>query len=168
MRRKRPMNREWSLRALLMAALITVMLTAGQMAVADDETVKTTEMSCEKPSDMAGSRDLDVLMLDNDGYKKDRKGPVKFTHKKHASEYRVLCWDCHHDFKDGQNTWVAWGETKKCRQCHDPQKKELTNIKLQKAFHYNCKGCHRALAKEKKKAGAFDKCTGCHIKTEKQ
>lgn len=162
------MNRELSLSALLMAALITLMLMAGQIVAVEAETPKTAEILPEKPKDMAGSRDLDVLMLDNDGYMKDRKGPVKFTHRKHASEYKVLCWDCHHDFKDGQNIWVAWGETKKCSQCHDPQKKEPTNIKLQKAFHNNCKGCHRELAKEKKRTGAFEKCTGCHIKTEKQ
>ena len=150
-----------------MAALITVALTAGQIVAVEAETPKTEGISSEKPKDMASYRDLDVLMIDNDGYKKDRKGPVKFTHKKHASEYKVLCWDCHHDFQDGKNIWVAWGETKKCHQCHDPQKKELTETKLQRAFHLNCKGCHRELAKEKRQTGAYEKCTGCHIKTKK-
>ena len=162
------MNRELKLSALFIAALITVILTAGQIVAVEAETSKTAEISPDKPKDMASSRDLDVIVLDDDGYKKDRKGPVEFTHKKHASEYKVLCWDCHHDFKDGQNIWAPWGDTKKCSQCHDPQKKEPTNIKLQKAFHYNCKGCHRELAKEKKQAGTFDKCTGCHIKTKKK
>jgi hypothetical protein len=116
----------------------------------------------------ADPRNLNLILLNNQGYKKKRKGPVEFTHKKHVYQYGVVCWDCHHDYKDGQNVWVPWGETKRCSQCHDPKSKEHNKIMLQKAFHYQCKGCHKELAKQKRKTGAYKKCGGCHLKKEKK
>jgi hypothetical protein len=104
----------------------------------------------------------DVLTLDNKAYKADRKGPVTFTHRKHAMEYRVSCWDCHHEYKDGKNVWSAWGETQKCSKCHDPEKSQDKVANLQKAFHMNCKTCHQNLAAQKKKTGPYKKCLGCH------
>jgi hypothetical protein len=132
------------------------MLVAGQIVGVDAQT-----QQAEKST---GSQDLDIIMIDNEGYKKDRRGPVEFSHRKHAREYKLLCWECHHEYKDDQNIYAPWGETKKCSQCHDPVKPELNEIKLQKAFHLNCKGCHMGLAKEDKKTGAFKKCNGCHVK----
>ncbi len=116
----------------------------------------------------AGSGNLDVIILNNQGYKKKRKGPVKFTHKMHVYEYRVFCWECHHNYVNGEDIWVPWGETKKCSRCHDPKKKEPNEIMLQKAFHYQCKGCHKSLAKKMMKTGAYRKCGGCHLKKEAQ
>jgi len=105
----------------------------------------------------------DVLTLDNKGYKSDRKGPVTFTHRKHAMDYRVSCWDCHHEFKDGKNVWSPWeGETQQCVKCHDPEKTRDKVVNLQKAFHLNCKTCHQELAAQKKKTGPHKKCLGCH------
>jgi hypothetical protein len=104
----------------------------------------------------------DVLTLDNKAYKSDRKGPVTFTHRKHAMEYRVSCWDCHHEYKDGKNIWSPWGETKQCAQCHDPVKSQDKVMNLQKAYHVNCKTCHQNLAAQKKKTGPHRKCLGCH------
>lgn len=31
------------------------------------------------------------IMIQNEGYKKDKKGPVKLTHKKHCEEYKLAC-----------------------------------------------------------------------------
>jgi hypothetical protein len=104
----------------------------------------------------------DVLTLNNKAYKSDRKGPVTFTHRKHAMEYRVSCWDCHHEYKDGKNVWSPWGETQQCVQCHDPGKSQDKVVNLQKAYHVNCKTCHQNLAAQKKKAGPHKKCLGCH------
>ncbi|MEW6666484.1 MAG: cytochrome c3 family protein [Thermodesulfobacteriota bacterium] len=104
----------------------------------------------------------DVLTLDNKGYKSDRKGAVTFTHLKHAMEYRVSCWDCHHEYKDGKNIWSPWGETQQCVQCHDPAKSKDKVMNLQKAYHLNCKTCHQNLAAQKKKTGPHKKCLGCH------
>jgi hypothetical protein len=106
----------------------------------------------------------DLITIDNGDYKKDRKGPVRLTHRKHALDYKVPCWDCHHDFKEGgaQNIWSPWGEIKMCMDCHDPLKKQGKAVNLQKAYHLNCKGCHLTLEKQDKKAGPSKKCAGCH------
>ena len=110
---------------------------------------------------------LDVIIIDNEGYKKDKKGPVEFSHKKHSMEYKIICWDCHHNYKDDKNVWAPWDETKKCNQCHHPSKKDVSEVKLQKAYHLSCKGCHKALAEKEKKHGEPRKCGHCHIKVEK-
>ena len=151
---------------LFLSALFALISTGlqVQMVRAGNQTAGISSGDAVK----ADSRNLNLIRLDNQGYKKKRKGPVAFTHKKHGYEYKILCWDCHHDYKDGRNIWVPWGETKGCNQCHDPRKKETNKIMLQKAFHYQCKGCHKELAAKKKKAGAYRKCGGCHLKKEGQ
>ena len=138
---------------IVIASVIGGMLVIGQVGQATSK-----KIVAEKP------QDLDVIMIDNKGYKKDRKGPVRFTHKRHALIHKVSCWECHHVYDKGENVWVPWGETKKCNQCHDPIKDGPTNKNLHKAFHYNCKVCHEALAKKAKKAGDARKCTNCHLK----
>jgi hypothetical protein len=151
------MDRKWM--AFLGVLLITVLFAAGMFA--------GIEVEAQKPAKKDASQvamDLDVIILDTEGYKKDRKGPVEFSHRKHAQDYRVLCWECHHEYKGKENVWVPWAETKKCQECHDPVKKEITEIKLQKAYHLNCKGCHKTLAEEDKRTGAYRKCAGCHKK----
>ncbi|MFO7738190.1 MAG: cytochrome c3 family protein [Desulfatiglandaceae bacterium] len=148
------MNRGVS--ALLASSLITGMLVVGQIVGVDAQT--------QQAKKSAGSQDLDIIMIDNEGYKKDRRGPVAFSHKKHAREYKILCWECHHEYESDENIWAPWGATKKCSQCHDPLIQEQNEIKLQTAYHLNCKGCHMSLAKADQKAGAFRKCNGCHVK----
>lgn len=109
------------------------------------------------------ARDLDTITIDNKGYSKDRKSPVVFEHRAHAYDYEISCWSCHHDFKDGEDVWSPWGETKQCRECHDPVEKKGDAFKLQKAYHFNCKNCH----KEMEIFGPGDReyrvCSVCHI-----
>ena len=157
------MDRKACWKMLFLCVLAGLIVAGWQMAMVAAETDKVEGISSGDEKE-GGARNLNVILLNNQGYKKKRKGPVEFTHKKHAYEYRFLCWDCHHDYKDGQNIWVPWGVTKRCSQCHDPRKKEPNKIMLQKAFHYQCKGCHRDLEKIGRKAGAYDKCGGCHKK----
>ena len=103
----------------------------------------------------------DEITIENEGYKNDKKGAVKLSHKKHATDYKVACTECHHDFKDGKNIWKEGNPVKKCSECHNPEKKEGKVMKLQNAYHKNCKDCHKAL--EGKKA-PFKKCNDCHEK----
>jgi hypothetical protein len=103
----------------------------------------------------------DIITLDNKGYDQDRRGPVKFTHKKHAEDYQVACNECHHQFENGKNVWKEGDPVKKCMECHDPIEKKDNVDKLQTAFHNNCQGCHKAL---KDKEAPFKKCTDCHEK----
>jgi hypothetical protein len=106
----------------------------------------------------------DEIMLENEGYAKDIKGPVKLTHKKHSEDYKVACTDCHHVFKDGKNVWKEGDPVQKCSECHDPKGKDPKVLKLQNAYHKNCKDCHKALQKEGKPTGPFRKCNDCHEK----
>jgi hypothetical protein len=106
----------------------------------------------------------DEITLSNKGYKKDKKGPVKFDHKKHNVDYKIACTECHHKYEGGKNVWKEGDKVQKCSACHNPKKKEGKVMKLQNAYHRNCKNCHKALKKEGKKTGPFKKCNDCHQK----
>ena len=106
----------------------------------------------------------DEVTIENKGYQKDKKGPVKLSHKKHI-DYGVACTDCHHEYKDGKNVWKEGAPVKKCSECHNPLKKDGKTKKLQNAYHRNCKNCHKeVIAKEPTKKAPFKKCTECHQK----
>ncbi len=86
-----------------------------------------------------------------------KKGTVTFQHHKHQT--RTTCGECHH-YKgpDGKQVIDEKGEhAQKCENCHN---KSFPNKKLNKpmkAFHKNCKSCH-------KKHKAPTKCNFCHKK----
>lgn len=108
----------------------------------------------------------DEVLIKNEGYKKDKKGPVKLFHKKHSMDYKVACTDCHHEYKDGKNIWKEGNPVEKCSKCHDPQKDQGKAKKLQNAYHKNCKDCHKEVVKKNKEAKApFKKCKECHEKS---
>jgi hypothetical protein len=104
------------------------------------------------------------FMIDNEGYKKNMKGPVKLNHEKHIVEYKVACTECHHEYdKAKKNVWTEGQPVKKCSECHDPNKKQGNVSKLNLAYHKNCKDCHKPLAAEGKKV-PYKKCNDCHEK----
>jgi Class III cytochrome C family len=108
------------------------------------------------------------ITIENKGYDKDKKGPVKFHHKKHSTDYKDACTDCHHDYKDGKNVWKKGDPVKKCSACHDPNEKKGKVDKLQNAYHKNCKDCHKKAVEEgRSKKAPFKKCNECHEKAEK-
>lgn len=106
----------------------------------------------------------EVIMIENQGYAKDKKGPVKFSHKKHSADYKIACTECHHTYQDGKNVWKEGDKVQKCSECHNPEKKEGKVMKLQNAFHKNCKNCHKELQEAGKPTGPFKKCNDCHQK----
>jgi hypothetical protein len=108
----------------------------------------------------------DTVTIENKGYKKDKKRPVPLSHKAHSTDKKygpVQCADCHHVYKDGKNVWKEGDEVQKCSACHDPKKNTKEGgvkvMKLQNAYHKNCKNCHK-----KEKKGPFKKCNDCHVK----
>ena len=105
----------------------------------------------------------DDIMISNEGYKSDKKGPVKLSHKKHNADYKVACTECHHDYQDSKNVWKEGDPVKKCSACHDPLKKQEKGLKLNIAYHKNCKGCHKKAVADGKKA-PHKKCNECHQK----
>lgn len=111
----------------------------------------------------------DEVTIMNEGYKKDKKGPVKLSHKKHSADYGSKCTECHHEYKDGKNIWKEGNPVKKCSECHDPKKKQGKTKKLQNAYHRNCKDCHKAFnKKEGKNKAPRKKCKDCHQKKSKK
>ncbi len=108
------------------------------------------------------------VTIENSGYKKDKKGPVILSHKKHSAEYKVACTECHHVYKDGKNVWKEGDPVKKCSECHNPKKKQGKILKLQNAYHKNCKSCHKKIIKAGKGKPPFKKCTQCHQKKKKK
>ncbi len=108
-----------------------------------------------------------VVVIDNKGYTRDKKGPVKFSHEKHVKQYKVACTECHHVYKDGKNVWKEGDPVQKCIECHSP-KKVKGQLDLKRAYHKNCMGCHKKLAKEGKisvkEAKRLRKCSTCHVK----
>ena len=114
----------------------------------------------------------DEIIINTEGWPKDKYEPTKFSHKKHATEYKVQCKDCHHVYKDGKNVWEEGQEVQKCSECHNVYKlgkdlreasDEEKKLSLYKAYHDNCKGCHKKEQKEKEKKGPV-KCIECHAK----
>jgi hypothetical protein len=136
----------WSLGVVVLVGLL--FLTVGALTASE-----------KKPADVP-----DEIMISNEGYKTDKKGPVKLTHKKHAAEYGAQCTDCHHVYKDGKNVLKKGDPIQKCGECHSPLKKEGKVLKLNLAYHKNCKGCHKKAFEEGKKEAPFKKCSGCHEK----
>ena len=106
----------------------------------------------------------DEIAIENEGYTADKKGPAPFSHKKHTEEYQAACTDCHHEYADGENVWKQGDPVKKCVECHNPVKEEAEGLDLKKAFHDNCKNCHKQAVADGKTNAPDKKCTGCHAK----
>jgi len=103
------------------------------------------------------------LLLDHHVYKRDRKGPVEFSHGDHAEAYEVECTECHHVYKNGKNVWKEGDPVANCGDCHDPLKNNGKVKNLRLAFHKNCKGCHKRLVKEGIVENApYRRCSDCH------
>jgi len=109
----------------------------------------------------SGSEMPEEMMIDNEGYKSDRKGPVPFSHQTHAEDYGLSCDECHHVYESGKNVWEEGDEVQKCTTCHDPKESKGDVKKLQLAFHRNCKNCHRESGSED---APYKTCYGCHQK----
>ena len=151
--------------AFLKAGLIVAIGIAGVLMLAAGDGRSMAQNATIVPDGFTISANLNDVVVDNPGYKEDRRGPVILSHTKHAKDYGVSCWECHHDYKkDKINTWSPLGETQPCNECHDPLKVKGNAMRLQTAYHLECKGCHKELAIEHKKTGAYRECLECHEK----
>lgn len=126
----------------------------------------------------------DVMQLNEPSYP-HTKGPVEFSHKKHSTDYKAACGDCHHDDKGQPLAGLKDGDpVQKCVECHKKPgevpkeiKKEWKDKKLKKeeadklsleyhaeALHENCRVCHRDHNKANNTQAAPTKCNDCHPK----
>lgn len=113
----------------------------------------------------------DVIIMNNPGFKKHTKPLVKFDHKKHFTDYKISCGQCHHDAHNKPLTNLKPGDpVKTCGECHSdfairisPADRSLSKAeKIKKyyreAIHADCIGCHRKLKKGPRR------CNECHKK----
>lgn len=117
---------------------------------------------------VAYAAEPDMVTIKSKVYTKHTKPLVKFTHKKHATDYKIACNDCHHVYKDGKNVWKKGDAVKACDSCHNvgkgaaqlspEEKKKLASPEL--ALHKNCKDCHTKAKAQGKNAPVA--CNQCH------
>ncbi len=121
----------------------------------------------------AGTEVADNITLDYNKYEKrmfklPKHNFVNFTHKKHNTDYKISCDECHHiELKMGDHV-------KPCADCHielKPTEKNRKSIMLlRNAYHASCRDCHREFNKEAGDPRGFKKdapptsCSECHIK----
>jgi hypothetical protein len=116
----------------------------------------------------------DTIKMESKVYPKHTKPIVTLSHKKHITDYKIACTECHHIYKDGKNIWKEGDKIQKCEVCHsEPKRPKGDKTKMEKsekikkyhydAIHANCRDCHKELQKEKKPAGPIT-CVKCHVK----
>ena len=144
---------------------IVVVVGLGAMIAAGDPF--KLAIASNGDDDVDTLEEFDRITLHYQTYEKERQGPVGFSHKKHALDYEVNCWECHHDYKDAKdkkkNIWSPWAETEKCDACHDPIEKKDGAMNLMAAFHLNCKTCHEEKKIYRGEPGAYKDCGKCHL-----
>jgi len=105
------------------------------------------------------------------------KGIVMFSHKKHVTDYKGECGDCHHDAKGNALKNLKEGDpVQKCFECHNkpgekPKGKDAPKLSKKEellyhaeALHENCRGCHKAYNKKNETKAAPTTCANCHPK----
>jgi hypothetical protein len=141
------MGRKVFWNVLFLSLWITLVFMGWQTATVDAEPAKVEGVSSGDEA-KADSNKLDLILLNNQGYKKKRKGPVEFTHKKHVYEYKVFCWNCHHDYKDGQNVWVPGERPNGAINATIPRARNTTKSCFKKRIITSAKGVIKTLLKK--------------------
>ena len=103
---------------------------------------------------VAGGQGPETIVLPS------KKGNVTFSHWKHQTELKIPCAECHHG--PGHSEYKPGMKIQKCETCHNANMPNKKLNKPMKAFHTNCKGCHKKMAA--KHPNAPTKCNGCHKK----
>jgi hypothetical protein len=101
----------------------------------------------------------DMVVMDESVFEKPQRPPAGFKHDEHNELAGIeACYECHHVYDDdGKLVEDESSEDQSCSECHDLQASDGKPA-LMKAFHANCKGCHR----EKKKGPIM--CGQCHVR----
>ena len=109
------------------------------------------------------AQEEEITLESTDVFVKKQRPVVTFNHETHYDAYPD-CIECHHiyEYSNGEKENVWEGDEQSCSECHK-LKKEDKKMPLMKAFHENCTGCHRKLAKENEKTGPIT-CGECHIR----
>jgi hypothetical protein len=149
----------------LVISIALVLMIAVEALVFSQPSSNAVQRIAAAEGDSGRSRQIDQITLHYQAYEKDRQGPVGFSHLKHARKYGINCWECHHEYGDGEtNTWAPWGTTEKCIECHDPNTDAEGAISLTAAFHLNCMTCHEERDIYNGDVEQYDDCGKCHLR----
>ena len=101
----------------------------------------------------------DMAFVGNDAFENTRRPPAVFRHEEHNELARIEeCHVCHHVFNEnGRQVEDESSEDQRCSDCHQLVASGR-KPPLMKAFHLNCKGCHKA-----RKNGPT-MCGQCHVR----
>jgi hypothetical protein len=116
------------------------------------------------PPALADAGSPGTVVIENDGYRPDRKGPVHFSHAAHADNYDIICEACHHEYEDGENVWTEGDDVLSCNECHEADAGDTGMLRLKMAYHKNCQGCHKEKATRESGAAPYNRCNACHEK----
>ncbi len=106
---------------------------------------------------ISGFSQEDVVKVKDSAFGVRLRPPVKFLHEEHNEKAGIDdCTECHHVWENGKKLEDESSEDRECSECHMENGK--TRMDLIKAYHDNCKGCH----KENKKGPVM--CGECHKK----
>lgn len=101
----------------------------------------------------------DMGFVDTDAFKTPRRPPAVFRHDEHNELAKIEeCNVCHHVYdENGRLVEDESSDDQRCSECHELEASGRQPA-LMKAFHTNCKGCHKA-----KKDGPM-MCGQCHVR----
>lgn len=86
----------------------------------------------------------DMEFVDNSVFENPQRVPAVFRHEEHNERAGLdACEECHHVYEDGLRLEDESSEDQRCAECHEPQPVGR-RPGLMKAYHLNCKGCHRS------------------------
>ena len=101
----------------------------------------------------------DMRLVDADAFESPRRPPTVFNHDEHNEMAEIdECYECHHVYdEEGKLVEDESSEDLSCAECHELEASGR-KLALMKAFHTNCKGCH------KKKGKGPVMCGQCHVR----
>ncbi|MCP4624432.1 MAG: cytochrome c3 family protein [bacterium] len=102
----------------------------------------------------------DMRSVSADPFVKPRRPPAVFQHDEHNGQAGIEeCHVCHHVYgENGKLVEDESSEDQSCSECHELARSG-NKPALMKAFHANCKGCHKA-----RKKGPL-MCGQCHVRS---
>ena len=101
----------------------------------------------------------DMRFINADAFDNPQRPPAVFNHDEHNELAQIEeCNECHHIYdEEGKRVEDESSEDQSCSDCHELEVSDRKPA-LMKAFHINCKGCH----KEKGKGPVM--CGQCHVR----
>jgi hypothetical protein len=101
----------------------------------------------------------DMRFVGFDDFENPQRPPSVFNHDEHNELAEIEeCNECHHVYdEEGNRIDDESSEDQSCSECHELEASGRIPA-LMKAFHLNCKGCH----KKQKKGPVM--CGQCHVR----